>query len=149
MLVDDREEEADAEAEPEGVEVVELEEDLVPEPEGVEEAELEEDGVPEPEVVLDGDGELLVVLIADEVDESLPDEDALLEPLPVDEPEDEGDAEGALDAESELLDVLEDDDVEDTLSEDDALAVLLDENEDVGVPEVDKLLELLADKVGE
>ena len=85
MLVDDREEEADAEAEPEGVEVGELEDDFVPELEGVEEEELEEDGDPEPETVLDDDGELLVVLVADEVDEPLPDKDALWELLPVDE----------------------------------------------------------------
>ena len=149
MLVDDREEEADAEAEPEGVEVGELEDDFVPELEGVEEEDFEDDGVPEPEVVLDGDGELLVVLVADEVDESLPDEDALLEPLPVDDPDDEGDAEGVLVAEGELLDVLEDEEVEDTLPEDDALVELLDENEDVGVPEEDKLLELLAEEVGD
>ena len=91
MLVDDREEEADAEAEPEGVEVGELEDDFVPELEGVKEADFEDDGVPEPEVVLDGDGELLVVLVADEVDEPLPDKDALLELLPVDDDDDDPD----------------------------------------------------------
>ena len=58
--------------------MVELEEDLVPEPERVKEEELNEDGVPEPETVLDDNGELLVVLVADEVDEPLSDEDVLL-----------------------------------------------------------------------